>query len=370
MNKWILTSVALLSLQLGNGFAQENVLSATDVNEGYTLLFDGTLSSFNANWVNYVQITPSNPLGNETYLDSKYYVDATCKCLTMPITDNASRRYDASDVRSKKMYSDFELRMTYRNSGNQGIIYRASLTGEHAWRTGVEYSIDDATDKGTSNPGAAYGLFAPIKPVPYNLFSTNKWNTARIVVKSDSVKGDSVEHWMNEKKVVGYRYHSPTFWDAYNANSTWSSGNILTLKTPLDRNGGSIEEGFISIQGDHGGKWMIKDLKITTKPCFGPLKADGSSACSGVASNLGSGLPGLKVAYTAKRLDANTLDIEFSKDVVRGATIVGMDGKVKGRAIVSQGGNHAQFSGSFQPGLYFLRLNLSSGLTTQKINLL
>lgn len=367
MNRWILTSITLLSLQLGKGFAQENVLSATDIKEGYTLLFDGTLSSFNANWVNWTKWEKDHPPAvivlNETFLDPRYQVDATCKCITTQLTD-APSTYNSEDLRSKKVWGDFEFRMTYRNSGNQGIIYRAFENGGIPWETGVEYAIEDNADAGTSGPGAAYALWAPIKPVPYHSFSTGKWNTVRIVVK-----GDSAEHWMNEKKVVSYRYHSPIFWDAYNV-SKFNAASKLSNNIAGDRNSGIIKEGYMSLQGDHGGKWMMKDIKITTNPCFGPLKADGSSGCSSVAINLDSGLQDPKVAYTIKRLDANTLALVFSKYVVRGATLVGMDGKVKSQAIVSQGGNHVQFSGSFQPGLYFLRLNLFSGSITQKISLM
>jgi hypothetical protein len=333
--------------------AEDNVLSQVEVMDGYSLLFDGSsINSFKASFVDYVKGNATN-----TNLDAKWKVDATCHCITLPAGN-------APDIRSTKTYKDFELRLTYRIDNNQGIFYRARLDGDRAWQTGVEYAINNVTNLGKDNPGAAYDLYAP-NPIPYNLFSTEKWNTARIVVKADSV-----EHWMNEAKVVGYKYHSPSFWEAYNV-SKWNAENRLTNKVAGDRNSGYIEEGYIGLQADHGGKWIIKDLKITTtKPCFGSLNQYGSSCGTVPPSAIGNSAIVPRIAFASIDTRGANLIVSFDGKDVKGASVIGLDGKVLSRASLLEGGRKAVFAGAPKTGLYFLKVDMASGSVTQKVNLL
>ncbi|MDB5051558.1 MAG: hypothetical protein JWO30_4629 [Fibrobacteres bacterium] len=64
-----------------------------------------------------------------------------------------------------------------------------TVAGAQIWATGIEFGIDNRTDESKVGPGAAYDIFAP-SPNTYNLFDTNKWNDARIVIV-----GDSGERW-------------------------------------------------------------------------------------------------------------------------------------------------------------------------------
>jgi hypothetical protein len=228
----------------------------------------------------------------------------------------------------------------------------------------VEYAINNVTNLGKDNPGAAYDLYAPPDPVPYNSFSSQKWNNARIIVK-----GDSVEHWSNSVKVVGYKYHSPDFWTRYNV-SKWVTEGPRTLTNLVqgrqDVNSGYITEGFLGLQGDHSGKWQIKDLKVTENPCFGPIKADGSVCAT---TSLGNNAKTGPVAFATLRQGAGKLTIAFPNEAVRNASIMGLDGRLIGRASLSEGGRKAEFSDAPKTGLYFLKLDLSSGVVTQKVNL-
>ena len=355
MKRLILTAAALLSIQMGSVRADDNVLTPAETREGFRLLFDGsTLASFKAEWVDYVKGNATN-----TNLDAKWTMNTTCKCISLPSGNT-------NDIRSVKMYKDFELRMNYRIDGNQGIFYRSLLTYDRAWQTGVEYAINNITSLNKDNPGAAYDIYAPPTPVPYNLFNTNLWNAARIIVK-----GDSVEHWSNGVKVVGYRYHSQAFWDAYN-QSKWVAQDNKALTNLVagneDVGSGYITEGYLGLQGDHGGRWQIKDLKLTTNPCFGALKPDGSTPCDAV-SNVDVAAKSKNVAFTSQRGSGN-LTVTFASEGVRSASIIGLDGKVMSRASLSESGHTAVFPGTLKTGLYFLKLNLASGSTTQKLNLL
>jgi hypothetical protein len=258
----------------------------------------------------------------------------------------------------------------FQIDNNQGIFYRSLITGDRAWQTGVEYAIDNATNKGKDNPGAAYDIFAP-DPISYNVFNgtwsttswkTNKWNTVRIVVKADSV-----EHWMNEVKVVGYTYHNDRFWAAYNEGK-WNAESRLTNKISGDRNSGYIEEGYLGFQGDHGGKWVIKDLMVSANPCFGPLNANGSSCGT---TNIGTNAAiGKRIAFASVRQGAGGLTVALDSKDVKGASILGLDGKVLSRASLSEGGRRAVFAQAPKTGLYFLKVDLASGTVTQKLNLL
>jgi hypothetical protein len=333
--------------------AEDNVLTNAEKTEGYKLLFDGTLDSWKANWVDYVQNDSTN-----TTLSSSWKVNTTDHTITLP-TGNTR------DIRSKKKYKDFELRWKYRIDGNQGVVYRALLTYQNAWYTGVEYAINDVTNLGKDNPSAAYDLYAP-NPVKYNTFSTGLWNEARIVVI-----GDSVEHWSNGEKVVGYKYHSQAFWAVYNApGCKWPTTGNRSLTNIVagtqDVGTGYIPEGYFSIQGDHGGKWQIKDMKVTETPCFGPIKADGS-VCP-VTTAIGQANGEQRLPMVRQRV-AGRLVLEFPGESIRGATLLGLDGRSLGRAAVS-GGSKAEFDITPKAGLYLLRTETASGTHIQKLNLL
>ena len=68
---------------------------------------------------------------------------------------------------------------------------------------------------------------------------------------------------MNGTKVVGFRYHSDAWWSAYD-NSKWKGVGTYCMKVSGDRRGGYIDEGYIGLQGTHGGKWYIRNLRIVS----------------------------------------------------------------------------------------------------------
>lgn len=361
MNKRIFAAMTLLTMGLSTAQTPDNTLSEAEKAEGYKLLFDGsTFKSWNDNWVNYIGGAQRD--STNTTLSSEWKVNTTEHTINLP------KGSIPEDARSVKKYKDFELRWWYKTSGNQGVFYRSLLTYDRAWYTGVEYAINDLTNLGKDNPGAAYDLYAPPDPVPYHTYNngTGLWNTARIVCK-----GDSVEHWMNEKKVVGFRYHSPSFWATYNTSKWVTTGNrSLTNVVPGTQEVGKgyITEGYLGIQADHGGKWSIKNMKLTENPCFGPIKADGSvCASTPIVMHRMKMTP---VPYVAARQGLGAVHVTFTNDAIKGATLVGVDGKIKGIGTVMEAGHKAEFKGSFKTGLYFLRLETASGVVTEKMNLL
>jgi len=342
----------------------DNVLTPAEIKEGYTLLFDGnTLASFKANWADYVRGDSTS-----TNLSTNWKYDATNHVITLPLGNTA-------DVRSTKKYKDFEIRFTYKIDGNQGVFYRSTVQYDRAWFTGVEYAINDVTNLGKDNPGAAYDLYAPPDPVPYNTSSTGKWNDGRI-----TAIGDSIEHWSNGVKVVAYKVHSPGFWATYNVSKWVGTGpKTLTNLVPGTETVGSgwIPEGFLGLQGDHGGRWQIKNLMVTSTPCgFGAVDtATGgvmSSACSAteIAFDKEASAGTHHIKFSALRLASGAISIDFPADEVKSVEVYGFDGKLAARGSLSQNGHKADFVSPLKSGMFFLKVVSSFGVVSEKLNLL
>jgi hypothetical protein len=335
-----------LGLMVASAWSQ-NKLTDKETEEGYGLLFDGTLASFKNNFVDYVKDQPTS-----TGLDAGWILDAANSAVTMTTGK-------LKDIRSKITYSDFDLRLTYQCDANQGIFYRVLLRGDRPWITGVEFAINVYTTSTKDSPGAAYDLYSPTPPA----YKPGQWNTVRIVALKDSV-----EHWLNGTKVVGFKLHSKDFWDKYNV-SKWNADNDLTNKVKGNRNSGYIDDGYIGFQGDHGGKWKIRDLRIGTKNvCLGPLDATTGTACP--TTGVGAAAAAPKFSFSALRRSGLEMTLDFQGASVTRAEVIGLDGKVLGRGALFNGGSQAVFSGDYRTGLYFLRAKTSAGEVTRKLNLL
>ena len=133
MKKWktsILSVLALGTVAFGQG--DPNVLCPSEVAEGFKLLFDGTSAvSFRSNFVDYVG-------GNETNtnLDAGWQYDAVNKAIKSGGNE--------PDSRSKEKISTttgWDLRFSYRNPSNQGVIYMMTVAGGASWGTGIEFGI-------------------------------------------------------------------------------------------------------------------------------------------------------------------------------------------------------------------------------------
>jgi hypothetical protein len=229
-----------------------NTLDGTELREGFELLFDGTFEGFNRNWVTYLRRDSTN-----TDMDTNWRLDTTTQAIIL--------KNNSKDLRSARKYGDFDVRFDYRCTGSQGFYYRTTLDEGWAWQSGVEYKLEDEINlPADEGPGSAYELYAPA-PGAYHRFETGLWNRARIVVI-----GDSVEHWMNGVKLLGFRYHSPDFWRRVQ-DSKFQGFRNFTLKVPGDTARGWIEEGYLGLKRNWGGTWHLRNVRINTQhPRFGP----------------------------------------------------------------------------------------------------
>jgi hypothetical protein len=160
---------------------------------GWEVLFDGeSVEQAQQNFQGYLQ--PGFPNG--------WALDGTA-LKTVPGPGDAG-----ADLMTRQMYSNFELEFEWAVSagGNGGVIYRVATGVEEAWHTGPEYQVlDDARHADGRNPltsaGSLYALIAP--SIDKMAVAVGKFNQGRIIVNRGHV-----EHWLNGRKVVEYKWGS------------------------------------------------------------------------------------------------------------------------------------------------------------------
>jgi hypothetical protein len=204
-----------------------NTLTQAQQDSGWTLLFDGKSLD---KWRGYQN--DSAPVG--------WRVDSGA------IIKDAS----AEDIITRDTFANFDLMMDWQltEGGNAGIFYRGTEEYEHIYWSAPEYQLLDdanATDGASrlTSAGAAYALY----PSPAgHLNPLGQWNTARIIVR-----GDSVEHWLNGALLLGYRLGS----------DDWAA-KVKASKFADWPNYGKAASGVIGVQGDHNGRLMLRNVKI------------------------------------------------------------------------------------------------------------
>lgn len=161
---------------------------------------------------------------------------------------------NGGDIVTTKKYRNFMLKVDFKitEGANSGIKYfvNPDLNKGAGSAIGCEYQILD-DDKhpdaklgvnGNRTVGSLYDLIPACSKKP---FKKKDFNTALIVVK-----GNDVEHWMNNMKIIEYTRNTQ-MWDAlvdYSKYKDWP-------------NFGNAEEGNILLQ-DHGDEVWFKNIKI------------------------------------------------------------------------------------------------------------
>jgi len=114
---------------------------------------------------------------------------------------------DRVDLITKGKYQDFELELEWRVSprGNGGVFYRGAEEGPGIWQTAPECQVvDDERHPDGKNPKtSAASLYGLIAPIGKKLQPVGEYNKLRIIAK-----GNHVEHWLNEAKVLEYEWGS------------------------------------------------------------------------------------------------------------------------------------------------------------------
>jgi hypothetical protein len=210
-----------------------NALTPAEKSAGWTLLFDGhTVGA----WRGYKRPDAT---------DSRWKVEEGT--LTLP-PDNGRDTHGQRDIISKDTFEQFELVFDWRIApgGNSGVKYFVLEDRDSA--IGHEYQVIDDEHHADAKIGphrqtaALYDVLPatdrPVKPA-------GEWNTTRIVVR-----GQTVEHWLNGKKVLQYELNSP----ALNAA-------IEKSKFKGIERFGKRQNGHILLQ-DHGNQVWFRNIKI------------------------------------------------------------------------------------------------------------
>ena len=210
-----------------------NTLTAAEKKAGWTLLFDGRTVDA---WRGYKRPDAS---------ESRWKVEEGT--LTLP-PENGRDTHGQRDIISKDTFEQFELVFDWRIApgGNSGVKYFILEDLDSA--IGHEYQLIDDERHADAKVGphrqtaALYDVLPaadrPTKPA-------GEWNTTRIVVR-----GQTVEHWLNGKKVLQYELNSPDL-NAAIAKSKFKS---------IDRFG-KRQNGHLLLQ-DHGDQVWFRNIKI------------------------------------------------------------------------------------------------------------
>jgi hypothetical protein len=218
--------------------AAPNTLTAAEVTEGWTLLFDGKTADM---WRGY----------NKTDFPKGWIIeDNSIRCLG----SGKGEAGQGGDIITKEKYKNFELSLDWKISegGNSGIFYLAQeIPGEPIWKSAPEMQVLDNIKHPDAKLGVdgnrqAGSLYDLIPAKPQNAKPVGEWNTVRIMV----YKG-TVVHYMNGEKVLEYHLWTDD-WNKMCANSKFKD-----YKWFVD----TATEGYIGLQ-DHGDDVWYRNIKI------------------------------------------------------------------------------------------------------------
>jgi Domain of Unknown Function (DUF1080) len=210
-----------------------NTLTPEEKKAGWILLFDG--HSLDA-WRGYKKTDA---------VDSRW--KAVDGALALPAHDGKDT-HGQRDIITKDTFEQFELSIEWKVApgSNSGIKYFVLEDRDSA--IGHEYQVIDDQRHADAKIGphrqtAAFYDVLPATDRPTK--PAGEWNTTRIVVR-----GQTVEHWLNDKKVLQYELNSP----ALNAA-------IEKSKFKGMERFGKRQNAHILLQ-DHGDQVWFRSIKI------------------------------------------------------------------------------------------------------------
>jgi 3-keto-disaccharide hydrolase len=237
LRHFALTALAAAALTTAIPAARDNgpapnTLTDAEKKAGWILLFDG--HSLNG-WRAYKK---TDAAGLRWIIDDN--------SLALPAQTAAGTR--AGDIISKDTFEQFELSVDWKVAlgSNSGIKYFVLEDLDSA--IGHEYQVidDERHPDAKVGPHRQTAAFYDVLPASDRpLKPAGEWNSTRIVVR-----GQTVEHWLNGKKVLQYELNSP----ALNAA-------IEKSKFKGIERFGKRQNGHLLLQ-DHGDQVWFRNIKI------------------------------------------------------------------------------------------------------------
>jgi hypothetical protein len=213
--------------------AGPNQLTDAEKNAGWRLLFDGRTT---AGW---------RGVSRQEFPRRGWVVEGGClKHLA---------KGGGGDIVTTEEFTDFEFAFEWRlgPSANSGVKYllrpgRGGVVG-HEYQLWDQRNLDTASHPGKGSTAGFYDVLAPGPHRP--LRSPGEFNHSRIVVR-----GQHVEHWLNDEKVLEYELGSEAVRAAVAASKFKGVAGFGTkTMTAL-------------LLQDHGGEAWFRNLKLRGQP--------------------------------------------------------------------------------------------------------
>jgi hypothetical protein len=165
--------------------------------------------------------------------------------------DDSTTAMTGGDLITEGQYENFELELEWKISsgGNSGIFFGVrEIEGQNvAYETGIEMQVlDDANHadgaRAETSAGACYSLYAATEDV---VRPVGEYNKVRLVVRDGTV-----EHWLNDHKIVEYTIGS----------DDWSS-RVAASKFADWEHFARYRKGHIALQ-DHTDRVWFRNIRI------------------------------------------------------------------------------------------------------------
>lgn len=235
-----------------------NTLSEAEKAEGWHLLWDGkTLDG----WVGVKNKCKEAPAKGWEIADGVLtvrpckYIDENGKWRNLP--PEVAAKGGGGDIVTAAKFSDFALKLDFRltHAANSGIKYFFDENVNNG--TTLEYQILDGNHPdaklgrdGNRRVASLYDMM-PSKADKY-LKPLGEWNTAMLVSR-----GNHVEHWLNDVKVLEYERGGKEFMDAFRKSK-------YADKNGYDKNGkwGLTPSGRLLLQDHNDSTVSFRNIKI------------------------------------------------------------------------------------------------------------
>jgi hypothetical protein len=222
---------------------QPNTLTSAEKAAGWKLLFDG--KTWNG-WRGFRR--------EKVPIEGWVIEDGSIK----HVAGKGEQSQQGGDIITLGEYDSFELRIDWRISpgGNSGVKYLIAEEMVKSGYSGLGFEMQVLDDDrhpdakmgkgGNRTASALYDLIAPRNKV---LQPVGEWNHARLVIR-----GNHVEHWLNDAKVVEYDLGSPQL------------KSLIAESKYKDIAGfGDVRKGHVLLQ-DHGNEVWFRNIKIRELP--------------------------------------------------------------------------------------------------------